>query len=211
VGYSSPPDSEPRVLSIQEVNTQDSLPARLDRVVSIQNSAYERAGSPIQIVLNPGALDAEIERLEKRLGRRLPDETRTLYSWHDGCSVFLVPGLLYRGSEWSIGVFSSISNVRLRALSNAVGIRPEGKMFPVFDMDKVLLTVELTPSSSEGPTPLYCLDFELDQLTMIARSIDAYVALLLRALESRNFEVTRHGLRWTRDPIGLSRTMTPIE
>lgn len=124
--------------------------------------------------------------------------------------MFLVPGLLYRGSEWSNGVSESINNVRLPPLSNA-GIKgPQGRMFPVFDMDRVLLAVALTTGSAGDQTPLYYLDFEMDQLTMIARSIGAYIGRLLRALEAGDFEVTRHGLQWTRDPIEVSSSMTPI-
>ena len=188
-----------------------SLSTRLDRLVSIQNSAYERAGSNFRIELERPATGPEIERIEAQVGQRLPDELRTLYSWHDGCSVFLVPGVLYRGSGWSSDAFASICNFRLPALSNAGGERPPGKMLPVFDMDKPLLAVALTPESADSKAPLFYLDFEMDQLTMIARSTGAFIGRLLQELESANFDVTRHGLRWTRDPLALSRSMTPIE
>lgn len=192
------------------MSPEESLRARLDRVVSIQNSAYARAGSPLQIALKPAALDSDIQRLEGQLGGQLPDEVRTLFSWHDGCSVFLVPGVLYRGSEWSSEAFASISKMRLPALSNADGTGQPATLLPVFDIDRVLLTVALTTEPAGDQTPLFYLDFEMDQLTVIARSIGAYVLRLLRALEAGDFEVTPHGLRWAHDPIEISPEMTPI-
>ena len=196
-------------MSKERPRERNLLRAQLDRVIAIQNSAYDRARSSIQIALKPAALDRDLRRLDERLGRQLPDEVRTLFSWHDGCSVFLVPGVLYRGSEWSIETFESISNIRLPALSNAVGTGQPGTLLPLFDMDRVLLTVALPPEPA-GETPLFYLDFEMDQLTMIARSVGAYVLRLLRALEAGNFEVTHHGLRWAHDPTEISPEMTPF-
>jgi len=134
------------------VNREESLRARLDRVVSIQNSAYDRAASPIRIALKPAVPESDIQRLEEELGRQLPGEVRTLFSWHDGCSVHLVPTVHYRGSEWSSGGFSSISKVRLPPLSNAGRKRPLGKLFPVFD--DAYFAEMAHPFRSNGPPRL---------------------------------------------------------
>jgi len=77
-------------------------------------------------------------------------------------------------------------------------------------MDRVLLAVALSPGSADDHSPLLYVDFEMDQLTMVAHSVGAYVGRLLQALEAGDFEVTRHGLRWTHDPVEISPEMTPL-
>lgn len=183
---------------------------QLDRLVSIQNSAYESAGSTTRIELNPPASDSDIARAEVRIGRQLPEEVRMLYRWHDGCAVWLVPSLGFRGLGASSQAFSIIQGLELPELSNSEVTFESGSLFPVFDMDKPSLAVIATRGARERESGLYVLDFEMGQLTMIARSMRAYIAHLLSELEAGNFVVTVHGLKWKRDPFRLSRTMTPI-
>lgn len=186
------------------------LSEQLDRLISIQNSAYESAGSTTRIQLNPPASDSDIARAEALIGRQLPEEVRTLYRWHDGCAIWLVPSVGFRGLGASSQAFSIIQPLELPELSNGEVTFESGSLFPVFDMDKPSLAVIAARGSRQRESALYVLDFEMGQLTMVARSMSAYIAHLYSELEAGNFVVTVHGLKWKRDPIRFSRTMTPI-
>jgi cell wall assembly regulator SMI1 len=144
------------------------------------------------------------------MGRQLPEEVRNLYLWHDGCAIWMVPDLGFRGLKSSLQAFSMIQNLDLPELSNAEVTFERGSLFPVFDMDKPAFAVRTTRGSRERQSPLYLLDFEMSQLTMVARSVTAFIAHLVRELEASNFLVTEHGLTWRHDPLMVSRTMTPI-
>ena len=133
-----------------------------------------------------------------------------MYLWHDGCAPRLVPDIGYRGLSRAVQEFSIIRDLELPQLSNAEGKLEPGSLFPVLDMDKIALAVVTTRESRERESPLFFLDFEMAQLTLPAHSVSAFIAHLLRALEACNFEVTRHGLTWSPDPLRLSPTMTPI-
>lgn len=130
--------------------------------------------------------------------------------WHDGCIVWLVPHLSFRGLQRSHAGYQRLRDAELPGVSNDSQKIPRGALFPVFDMDRAAIAALTFESPGQPTSPLYLLDFEMDQLTMVAHSMGAFINHLVRELETGNFEITEHGLMWKRDPLRFSRSMTPL-
>jgi hypothetical protein len=191
------------------VSSGSGLSSVLDRLVSIQNSAYTSASASIHIDLKSPATDEDLDRVEARTGRYFADEVRELYRWHDGCAVFLVPDISFRGLRRSLDRYLMVGDFQLPQPSNFTDRIEPIELFPVLDRDRVALPVMTTSKSRQPTSPLFLLDFEMDQLTMVARSLTDFVEFLLHELERGNYEMTKYGLQWRRPP-PFSRDMTPI-
>jgi len=83
------------------------------------------------------------------------------------------------------------------------------ELFPVFNINKVLLNVLTTPGGRRSTSALYMLDAESDALTKVALTIGDFVEPLIRELEAGYVDYTIHGLMWTRDPLRFDPEMEP--
>ncbi len=183
---------------------------QLDRIASIQNAASESAGSSFRVDLKPPATARDIDRIESRLGSLLPTDVRDLFAAHDGCAIWIAPGVGFAGLERSLHMHSTIRDLPLPRLSNGNRAIDANTFFPILDMDKVLLAVATSRGPRELSSPLYLVDYEMDQLTIVARSVGDFISYLLNELDEGNFEVAKNGPAWKQDPLRFSRTMTPI-
>ncbi len=105
--------------------------------------------------------------------------------------------------------YAATRGYRLPHLTNGPETFDTAALFPVFNINKVLLNV-LTTLAPRAPTSaLYMLEAESDTLTKVALTIGDFVEHLIRELEAGHVDYTIHGLMWTRDPLRFDPGMEP--
>ncbi len=191
-----------------------ALPDRLDRLISLYEAAY-RLGEPNwRVDLRPAASDKDLDRIEEQLHRLLPEEARHLYRWRNGGITSIAPALDFHSAELAHKEHLSLHHVarhgyQLPNLTNGPETFDTVALFPVLNINKVLLNV-LTASPGRAPTSaVYLLDAESDALTKIALTIRDFIEHLIKELEGGYVEYTIHGVMWTRDPFRFDPAMEP--
>ncbi len=196
------------------MTTESALPGRLDRLTSLYEAAY-RVGEPNwRVELRPPASDEDLDRIEQRLGRLLPEEARQLYRWHDGSITSIAPALDFHFVELALKVYGSLQygvtrGDRLPDLTNGPETFDTTALFPVFNLNKVLLNVLTTSAARASTSALYLLDAESDALTKVAHTIRDFIEHLIQELEGGYVNYTIHGAMWTRDPYRYDPAMEP--
>ena len=184
---------------------------RLDRLAYLYQAAYRQGDPTWHAQLRPGVSDAELNRTEEQLGRLLPEEARTLYSWHDGANTALAPYLDFNPLAIAAEMAASITRFPLPAVTNEPSVIKSGSLLPVFKIDRVLFNVLTTARTGQRTktSGVYVLDFERNQLTKIARSLLDFVDHLAAELEAGNAQYTEHGVMWKQDPYRFDPAMKP--
>src|SRR2546430_4702349 len=181
---------------------------RLDRLTSLYETAY-RVGEPNwHVGLRPPARDDDLDRIEEQLGRVLPEEARQLYRWHDGSITSIAPALDFASVELALEVYGSLQygvtrGYRLPDLTNGPERFDTAALFPIFNLNKVLLNVLTASAARPSTSAFYLLDAESDVLTKVAHNNRDFIQHLIQELEGGYVSYTVHGVMWTRDPYGL--------
>lgn len=196
------------------MTNKPALGDRLDRLISLYEAAY-RVGVPgWRAGLRPPAGDDDLDRIEKQVGRLLPEEARQLYRWHDGCTTSIAPDLDFDSLELSHKVYGSLQyavtrGYRLPDLTNGPEKFDTLALFPVFNINKVLLNVLTNSAIRASTSALYMLEAESDTLTKVAHTIRDFIEQLIQSLEEGYVNYTIHGVMWTRDPLRFDLAMDP--
>ena len=193
-----------------------TLSDRLDQMVELYVAPWRDAGhsEPYPyLTLGDPATDAELDELERAIGRLLPAEARDVYKWHNGCTVWLVPDIGFYNMQVARSIYDITKKQEfLPPLSNATEQLEASELFAIFNVDKPSLCVRTTVDERIAASPVYFLDFEMDQFTMAAKSISDLVAQFIREFEAGHAELTEHGIMWTNGPGAFSffdRSMVP--
>lgn len=187
---------------------------RLDRLISLYEAAY-RVGEPNwRVGLRPPASDDELDRIEEQLGRLLPEEARQLYRWHNGCITSIAPAFDFHSAELAHEVHLSLQygvtrGYRLPDLTNGPETFDTAALFPVFNINKVLINVLTSSARRASTSALYLLDAEFDRLTKVALTVGDFIEHLIQELEAGYVNYTIHGVMWTRDPYRFDPAMEP--
>jgi hypothetical protein len=192
-----------------------SLSERLDQMVKLYVAPWRDAGHsepyPYFTLGNP-ATDAELDELERAIGRLLPTEARDVYKWHNGCIVWLVPGIGFRNMRLARSIYDITKKQEfVPPLSNGAELLEASELFEIFNVDKPSLCVRTTVDERIPASPVYFLDPEMDQFTMVAKSISDLVDRFIRELEAGHVQLTEHGIMWTSEAGAFSffRSMAP--
>ena len=189
--------------------SRDQLRNRLERLISLYQAVY-RVGEPNwHADLQPPARDESVDRIERLLGRLLPEEARELYRWHDGGISSIAPTLRFDSVEWAYKVYEPMRNFPLPKPTNALDAIETGALFPVFNIEKALFTVPTTSGHIAPSSALYILLLEFNRLTVVAHSIRDFIDHLIREFEEGHAEYAVHGVRWTHDPYRFHDGMEP--
>jgi hypothetical protein len=191
-----------------------TLSERLDRMVELQVAPWKDAGrrDPYPYLkLGDAATENELDDLERAIGRMLPTEVRELYKWHNGCVVWLVPDIGFRNLGLALSIYEIEKKAKsLPRLSNSNGRIEPDELFTVLDVDKPSLCVRTTLGERIPASPVYLLD--VDQLTMVSKSLSALIEHFIGELEAGHVELTEHGIRWASTAGAFSffdRSMVP--
>jgi cell wall assembly regulator SMI1 len=164
------------------------------------------------VILGPPASDSDLEGVEAEMSRRLPDDARQLYRWHDGCLVWIAPALGFANVGQALATYQLIRDYGLLPeLSNDTQTVKSDQLFPIFNIDKVHLCVSVTERARNAVSPVYLLDVEMDQLTHVARSVGDFLDHLLRELDNGNNMVAKqYDVNWAHDPFRFDSHMIPF-
>jgi hypothetical protein len=175
---------------------------RLDRLISLNEAAYHRGGEVHwRLRLGMPLSDDDLDRLESRIGRLLPQEARDLYLWHDGCIPGIAPAISFNPLAVVAGIYTPSADFGHHELTNAQGgtVDPAA-LFTVLNIDTVTFSVLTTTDDRAPASGLYAPLFEdIVDITMIAYSIRGLVDQLIAEFKAGRVEYTEHGVRWTRD------------
>jgi hypothetical protein len=159
--------------------------------------------------LRPAASTQTLDQIEAYLDRLLPEEARELYQWHDGCVPSLAPDLGFSSVEIAYQKILPVRGFGSLKITNAPGHIDLVTVFPVFDMDRVVFVVETASGQRPATSPLYILDLENGQLTLLSYTIRDFIDHLIEEFEAGHVRHTRHGVQWTREPFSLDPRATP--
>jgi hypothetical protein len=192
------------------MKVRQNLRNRLDRLVSLYETA-SRIGEPSwRLEKRPGVTSEGIEGTETRLGSLLPPEARELYSWHNGCVPWLAPDLGFKPIEVACARYLARRGQRLIPVTNDSAEISLHALFPILDIDKVTLNLPLISRGIGRLVPLFMLDLENNQATVVSRSVRGLIDHLIREFESGNVEYTAEGLTWKRSPYQFPVDMRPF-
>jgi hypothetical protein len=186
-----------------------TLPERLDRMVELYLAPWTDAGHsepyPYMTLGNP-ATDAELDELERAIGRLLPTEAREVYKWHNGCIVWLVPNIGFDNIRMARAIYDITKKEVLPPLSNGTEHLEARELFAIFDVDKPSLMVRTTIGERIPASAVYFLD--VDRFTLVSESINGFVEHFIRELGTAGVELTEHGIRWKTES-GDARVFDP--
>lgn len=184
---------------------------RLDRLVWLYETAYQTGTPGWRVGLRPPASGTDLNRVEQRLGRLLPEEARDLYQWHNGCDrTFLVPDLSFNPLDRAVSIYQATDRTGIQPVTNGPGSVENVDLFPVFNIDRILFSIRANAKSRATTSPVYVpLIDDLDGVTVVSSSIAALIEHLIVELEAGRVEYTEHGVRWSRDPYPSDPQMEP--
>jgi hypothetical protein len=105
--------------------------------------------------------------------------------------------------------YAATRGYRLPHLTNGPETFDTAALFPVFNINKVLLNVLTTPAPRAPTSALYMLEAESDTLIKVAHTIRDFIEQLIQTLEGGYVNYTIHGVMWTRDPLSFDPAMEP--
>src|SRR5260370_8365225 len=144
----------------------------------------------------------DLNRVEQRLGRLLPEEARDLYQWHNGCDrTFLVPDLSFNPLVRAVSMYQATDRTGIQPVTNGPGSVENVDLFPVFNIDRILFSIRANAKSRATTSPVYVpLINDLDGATVVSSSIAALIEHLIVELEAAPVDYTAHGVRCPPDP-----------
>ena len=177
----------------------------------MEEAAYHRVDPDWRIDLRPPADRNALDRIESQLERQLSKDTVELYSWHDGSDggTWFVPFIHFNPLHIAREVYRSVADLGAFAVSNAADRIDVVDLFPVFQHERILLSVRLTHGRRRETSPLYVIDFEGGQMTEAARTLRDFVDHLIELFERGQYEVNGRELRWTAPPYRVEPDMEP--
>jgi hypothetical protein len=179
-----------------------SLAEHLDRLRALEEAAYHRVDPDWRIDLRPPADQGALNQIESQLERQLSKDAVELYRWHDGSDggTWFVPFMHFHPLHVALEIYQSVADLGAFAVSNAPDKIDVVDLFPVFQHERILLSVRLTHRRRSETSPLYVIDFEDGQLTEAARTLRSFVDHLIELFERGEYEADGRELRWTAPP-----------
>ncbi len=187
------------------------LAERLDRLRALEEAAYHKVDPDWRIDLRPPADRSFVGRIESQLGRHFSKDAIELYRWHDGSGggTWFVPLIDFNALHIAQEVYQAVADTGVFAVTNSPDTIDAVDLFPVFQHERILLSVRLTRTGSSDVSPLYLIDFELGQLTEAARTLRDFVDHLIELFERGQYEAYGRELRWTAPPYRVEPDMEP--
>ena len=187
------------------------LAERLDRLRALEEAAYHKIDPDWRIDLRPPADQSVLDRVESQLGRHFSKDAIELYRWRDGSDggTWFVPFIDFNALHIAREVYQGIAHAGAFAVTNAADTIDMVDLFPVFQRERILLSVRLTRSGSRDTSPLYVVDLEHGQVTESARTLRDFVDHLIELFERGQYEAYGRELRWTAPPYGAEPDMEP--
>jgi len=190
---------------------KEPLAAKLDRMMEALSLLPGGAGDSAVLVgeLRQPVAEAELDAAEAAIGRLLSGETRDLYRWHDGSIYFAA--IDYDRLDRRVSLCQRMVSFTFPPLSNASGSIERGELFPVLNIDALLICVRTTLVSRVATSTVVVLDSELDQLTVVASSLGAFFDRLTQELSNGNAAPSEQGITWQDGTfLTFPPTMTPF-
>lgn len=187
------------------------LVERLERLRALEEGAYHNIDPDWRIDLRPPADQIVLARMESQLNRHFSKDAIELYRWHDGSGggTWFVPLIHFNPLHIAREVYQTMADAGVFAVTNAADRIDMADLFPIFQHERLLLSVRLTGSGGSDSSPLYVIDFELGQLTQAARRLRDFVDHLIELFERGQVEVHGQELRWTAPPYRVAPDMEP--
>lgn len=188
-----------------------ALAARLDRLRGLEEAAYHKINPDWRIDLRPPADRAVLGQIESQLGRHFSKDVMELYRWHDGSGggTWFVPFIHFNPLHQARTLYQKLADAGAFAVTNAADTIDVTDLFPVFQMERRLLSARITRGSRNDVSPLYLIDFELGQLTEEARTLRDFVDHLVELFERGQYERQGRELTWTAPPYRIERDVEP--
>ncbi len=188
-----------------------SLIDLMERMLSLYESAHEGSGVDAHVQRRQPLTEEDLKAFESRVRRLLPDEAHQLYRWHDGCVVYIAPLIGFLPFHVAAKSYDVLHRGKLPEVSNAPGWQPIGPIFPLLDVYDMPLCVPTSADDHLKHAPLYYLDLENDQLTLLAWTVREFVEDVIIRLESGQTEHTEHGVFFTGSAVyRFDPVMAPI-